>query len=274
MLAVLFVLACGGTTPSDAVDRGPQVVAPVNAEVAASHAYAGHADQPDVQALVVAFPDLAGTRLDDCRTCHRPWPGASGDLDACDACHLILHPPPPGSPAAPTSFHDTLGPFGLDYLAAGRNAAAIAAIGERDSDGDGFTNAAEVAARTFPGDATSHPGQAAAPVRTFARADLGTLPRASAFLLVDADQGSRGQLHDLRGGAPRRSARRRGSRRPRDRSDRRDHVRRRRLRAQPRLARGHRACRRRPRRRWASTSRPSVATCGWVRYPGRGADRA
>jgi hypothetical protein len=74
-------------------------------------------------------------------------------IDTCSLCHL-------GSPPA-------LNSFGADYKSHGRNAAALVAIENLDSDGDGFTNLQEIQALTFPGDATDHP-VAASPTPTSA----------------------------------------------------------------------------------------------------------
>lgn len=51
--------------------------------------------------------------------------------------------------------------FGVDYARFGRNMEAVSGL---DSDGDGYTNADELAAGTFPGDPDSFP---AAPKRGF-----------------------------------------------------------------------------------------------------------
>ena len=67
----------------------------------------------------------AGTRLDACATCH----GSGGSLN----------------------------PYGLDYKIAGKNEAALAAIEESDSDGDGWPNLVEIASRFFPGRDDDHP---------------------------------------------------------------------------------------------------------------------
>jgi len=67
--------------------------------------------------------------------------GTSGTaLDTCNVCH--------------TSSIPTRNPYGTAY---GSNAHSFTAIANLDSDGDGFTNNAEIVARTFPGDAASKP---------------------------------------------------------------------------------------------------------------------
>jgi len=76
-------------------------------------------------------------------------------IASCALCH----------PAGGGNNASNLNNFGNDYANNGYNYAAIANL---DSDGDGFTNIEEITARTFPGDATSHPTAAdtAAPVVT------------------------------------------------------------------------------------------------------------
>jgi uncharacterized membrane protein len=72
-------------------------------------------------------------------------------LDSCLLCHDSPGPP-------------RLNPYGNDVRAALTQAntrtltpALLRSINDRDSDGDGFTNAAEFAADTLPGDTTSKP---------------------------------------------------------------------------------------------------------------------
>jgi len=68
-------------------------------------------------------------------------------LDSCTLCHTSI-------PA--------LNPYGADFLNAGANLAALDAIANVDSDGDGATNITEINARTLPGDPASMPPQAPA----------------------------------------------------------------------------------------------------------------
>jgi hypothetical protein len=72
------------------------------------------------------------------------YPGLVGSkIDSCSLCHL-------GSPPA-------LNAYGADYKAHGRSAAALIAIQNLDSDGDGISNLAEIKALSFPGDANIVP---------------------------------------------------------------------------------------------------------------------
>jgi hypothetical protein len=125
-------------------------------------AYRTHAE-PDSALFFKAYPQSLETRLDGCETCHvRIKAPASGELkgkavilSSCDSCHRITdHGHKKG---------DTLTSFGQDYLKAGRNSAAFSVVAELDSDRDGFTNAAELDAKTNPGDPQSAPVKKLAP---------------------------------------------------------------------------------------------------------------
>lgn len=142
-------------------------------------AYRGHAVDMDSRALVRAWPQVAGTRLDDCRTCHAGWEGPEGPVDACDSCHLV------GKEGGPASVSDTLNPFGTAYLQAGRSTEALHILEDIDPDGDGHATLAEVEALRFPGDPHSHPGTPVAPSERFDRARLQGLPMVQSFLLVN-----------------------------------------------------------------------------------------
>ncbi|CAG0992456.1 hypothetical protein METP3_02737 [Methanosarcinales archaeon] len=71
----------------------------------------------------------AGTSLDTCNTCHSP---SLFDIGGSN----------------PVNY------YGRDLFNSGNN---FVGIQETDSDGDGYTNLAEINARTFPGDPASHP---------------------------------------------------------------------------------------------------------------------
>jgi hypothetical protein len=166
-----------------------------DSNVVSSRAYKGHENDLDVNYFVNEYRGTVGTRLDDCQTCHRgqTFSYVSGDStrfvtkNACDFCHLTQWPDESGfNEPQPTTFADTLNPYGADYLAAGRNRAALAAIAGDDSDGDGHTNAAEIADLKYPGDPESMPGQLVAPMREFSRADLEALAVHEQFLLANS----------------------------------------------------------------------------------------
>jgi len=116
---------------------------------------------------VAEYPAIAGTKLDDCALCHT------------------------GGTA--------LNAYGAAYDAAGKN---FGAIESADSDGDGFSNIAEIVALTFPGDASDKPvvgggrvvsrGSLDAGAEVFALAAAPDVDRDEAFILW----GERGAARD------------------------------------------------------------------------------
>jgi hypothetical protein len=191
-VAALTLLAMGALPACSATSRP--------APVASSRAYKGHANDADMANLVRVYPAVAGTRLDDCQTCHRGGTFTAGQgersrkvtRNACDFCHLTLHPERDYQEPQPKSIAETLNPFGRDYLAAGRSVAALRSIAPKDSDGDGAANGQEIEALKYPGDPRSKPGQLTAPLKAFTLAQLQALPATAEFLLANADR----QNHD------------------------------------------------------------------------------
>lgn len=181
VIAGLFL--CGGCSDDDD---------PTQPSAVSSRSYQGHATDADINAFVNEYRHTVGTRLDDCQTCHK------GDVvlddepaevraNPCDYCHFIIHPRD-GWTDQPESFDETLNAYGVDYAAAGRNAAAIAAIADLDSDEDGFTNAAEIADLRYPGNAGSYPGLPVCPVVTVTMAELRALPAHTQFGLANTNK--------------------------------------------------------------------------------------
>jgi hypothetical protein len=73
----------------------------------------------------------------------------------------------------------------MDYLQAGRNAAAVKAIEDLDSDGDGYSNKDEIAANRYPGNASDDPTKVPAPSRVFTRGQLEKMPQHTQFMLMN-----------------------------------------------------------------------------------------
>lgn len=95
--------------------------------------------------------------------------GTSGTvLNTCGLCHI--------NPAG----GGTRNAYGTAYANAGHSFSAIEAL---DSDGDGFSNITEINARTFPGDATSHPAVTATDT-TAPSVSAFTIPSTSSSLTV------------------------------------------------------------------------------------------
>ena len=169
------------------------VLAETAQEKVKSRAYAGHENDRDIQNFVGQYPKVAGTRLDDCQTCHRN--GIAGTdtervYSPCGYCHLLQYPSTKYKTGIPKSFEDTLNAYGLAYKKAGRTASALAAIAGSDSDGDGSSNAKEIADLRYPGDAASRPGQPLAFAVTLNWNDIRKLPRQTQFMLMNTSSES------------------------------------------------------------------------------------
>jgi len=84
----------------------------------------GHPEDRDMAALVQTWPELRGTRVDDCRACHCGGAGCATERaqagSPCDGCHDALR-----AGALPAS---TLDAFGLAYLGDCRILSALAAL--------------------------------------------------------------------------------------------------------------------------------------------------
>jgi hypothetical protein len=135
-----------------------------------------------------------GTRLDDCKTCHTGGNVTrTSDLkvlwkDACVYCHYI--PFPPTDPEekvndGPTAYVQTLNPYGLDYLNAGRDGSALRKIAVLDSDTDGFSNLEEIKDLRYPGNPNSFPGQPLCPMLTVTLAEIKKMPAHTQFMLAN-----------------------------------------------------------------------------------------
>lgn len=121
-----------------------------------------HMDEQDAPIFLEAYPDKTGTKLDDCATCHagNTYTTKSGAVvteSVCQFCHSEYGYDGSGN------INNTLNPYGADYMAAGRNIAAIAAIEGLDSDNDTYSNITEINAIRYPGDALDTPAKMAAP---------------------------------------------------------------------------------------------------------------
>lgn len=104
-------------------------------------------------ALVLATAGLAEARSGYLSNFNALYGTANTRLDSCDTCHV------PGG--------KTRNPYGNDQetkiLAGYTDSQALTAIEALDSDGDGFTNIAEINGLALPGDPNDTPGAAPAP---------------------------------------------------------------------------------------------------------------
>jgi hypothetical protein len=160
-------------------------------DLISSRSYSGHENDLDANAFVRAYPAAVGTRLDDCQMCHRAGVAATDTknvYNACSYCHIYAFNDTSYVTGVPTSYHDTLNAFGLDYQSHGKGTAALAAIESLDSDGDTYANKDEIADNRFPGNAASNPGQALAITATLSSAQISSMTQHSQFLLMNTSK--------------------------------------------------------------------------------------
>ena len=153
-----------------------------------SRAYVGHENDRDIHNFIRQYPKTAGTRLDDCQTCHRS--GIAGTdtervFSPCGYCHLVQYPSTRYKTGIPRNVGDTLNAYGAAYKRAGRSLEAIAAIAKLDSDEDHSPNSDEIADLRYPGDAASKPGQPLAFAVTLGLDDIGRIRRQTQFMLMN-----------------------------------------------------------------------------------------
>jgi hypothetical protein len=175
LAAVVVMGACSSSSDDDGT------------VILSSRSYSGHATDEDANNFVTVYPDALGTRLDDCKTCHRA--GVAGTdtetiYNVCDYCHLLEFPDDRLETGVPETFEDTLNVYGLAYADEGRDRHALTRIQAADTDGDGYTNEAEIRELRYPGDADSRPDQPLAPTVAFSLVDIEAMPFHEQFMLM------------------------------------------------------------------------------------------
>ena len=167
LVGVLMALWLGATAPAFA-------------------AYQHAGETTDPASFLASHPEAAGTKLDSCALCHSGGSYVSGGktttLGSCMWCHYLSNYTTSKVTTA------TLNPYGSDFLAHGRNAAAITAIDGLDSDGDGYKNVDEIAALTYPGDPTDNPSAVQAAARVYTLPQIQALPQHNEFLLMNGSK--------------------------------------------------------------------------------------
>ncbi len=191
VLLAAFVLGFGGW-----------LAARAGQDTVASRAYVGHENDADMRGFVRHYPATAGSRLDDCQTCHRG--GVRGtdterEVSPCSYCHLIVFPNAKYKTGVPGNYEATLNAYGLDYKKAGRAFGSFAAIDGLDSDGDGKSNGIEVADLRNPGDPASRPGLPQAPTVVLGWEEIRGLPVHTQFMLMNKTQQRRDEYATYKG---------------------------------------------------------------------------
>lgn len=152
--------------------------------VLSAYHHEGEIDSPN---FLAQYPNAAGTKLDHCATCHtggeyEKKPGKYVSLGSCQWCHYSYGYDGSGN------IVDTLNSYGMDYLVSGRDQTALVAIEGLDSDGDGYTNATEIAANRYPGNAEDDPSKVPAPSKVYTKAQLQALGQHTQFLLLNTSR--------------------------------------------------------------------------------------
>jgi hypothetical protein len=154
-------------------------------------AYSAHQNDTDVNSFLAVYPSAKSTKLDDCALCHPGSP--NGKSGSCDYCHTTYKLQPPHGPIP-------LNSYGQDYKSHGGHPAnpasstardqanqdALRAIESINSDGDSYSNLAEIRAFTFPGDNRDYPGLVPAPAVGLNLERILKMPSYSEFLLLNA----------------------------------------------------------------------------------------
>lgn len=149
-----------------------------------------HEGEADANVFLQKYPAATGTKLDHCALCHRGGE-TGGDRSktygSCQWCHYKTdYGAVPGD--ANANVIATLNGFGLDYFNNGRNLAALEKIEGDDSDGDTESNLTEIAALTFPGDASDDSTKTPAPFRVYTKAQLLEMTQHTQFMLMNTSR--------------------------------------------------------------------------------------
>jgi hypothetical protein len=184
-LFLIFVLVLGFAGWLSVAGAGQAAVS--------SRAYVGHETDADMKGFIRHYPGAAGTRLDDCQSCHRG--GVRGtdterEVSPCSYCHLLVFPNPKYKTGVPANYEGTLNPYGLDYKKAGRTFESFAAVAGLDSDGDGHRNGVEIDDLRNPGDPASRPGLPQSPTIVLGLDEIRKLPVHRQFMLMNATKES------------------------------------------------------------------------------------
>jgi len=143
----------------------------------AAYHHMGEADAPK---FLNVYPDKAGTKLDNCALCHTGGLDSKGKtLGSCQYCHYKYGYDGSGDITA------TLNAYGAAYLANGRSEAALKAIESADSDGDTYSNIAEINALRYPGDPADDPSKVVASHRIYTKAQLEAMPQHTQFMVMN-----------------------------------------------------------------------------------------
>jgi hypothetical protein len=158
------------------------VLAVVGASAGVAYGAYNHMGEIDSGYFLSVHPNATGTKLDSCTLCHSGGMQGTKYVGSCQWCHFKYGYDSSGDILA------TLNSYGLAYLNAGRSSAAVSAIEGLDSDGDGYSNADEIASVRFPGDPNDDPTKVTAPARIYDLAQIEAMPALTQFMLMNTSK--------------------------------------------------------------------------------------
>jgi hypothetical protein len=147
-------------------------------------AYSSHQNDQDVNNFLSVYPFAKGTKLDDCSLCHPGGSYSGKSYGSCDYCHLSYGLSAPHGTVPLNGY----GQAYKNYNNGERSQAAIRTIEASDSDGDTYSNLAEIMGLSFPGEIADFPGLPSAPAVVMNLERILKLPYHSEFLLNNASK--------------------------------------------------------------------------------------
>ena len=151
-----------------------------------------HQGETDAKNFTDSYPDKAGTKLDHCALCHSGGEyekdnGKISSLGSCQWCHYITEYGTDYG-AANANLLQTINVYGKAYDDNGRDANAIKAIENQDSDGDGYSNIDEINSIRYPADKSDDPTMTEAPSVVLSLVDLESMTQHTQFLLMNTSR--------------------------------------------------------------------------------------
>jgi len=146
-----------------------------------------HMDEQDSEKFLQIYPEKKDTKLDSCALCHsggsyEKKPGVFISMGSCQWCHYKYGYDATGN------IVETLNSYGKDYYVGGRNADAVKAIENKDSDNDGYSNRDEIIALRYPGDAEDDPDKIVAPFKIYSKEKLSQLNQHTQFMMMNTSR--------------------------------------------------------------------------------------
>ncbi len=143
-----------------------------------------HSGDTDSSLALQAYPAIADTKLDNCALCHTGgkylnYKGKEVSLGSCQWCHYSFGYDESGD------IGTILNGYGKAYKENGKSESVFSTIENLDSDGDSYSNSAEIAALRYPGNENDDPTKVAAPFKVYSLEQLEDMPSHSQIMLMN-----------------------------------------------------------------------------------------